>query len=194
LSQGEKRIILVTGGIRSGKSRFAQKLVADLSVSVRYIATAEARDEEMKKRVHLHQANRPSSWPTVEEPLNLASLFTSSAIQTEQAMVTLIDCITVWVSNMLLQRDISDIEYWESNAGIKEVENNVDQFISAILTYPKSIVIVTNEVGWGGIALSPLGRVYQDILGWTNQKIAAAADEVYFVAAGLPLVLKGSKL
>jgi len=196
LSQHDKKIILVTGGIRSGKSSFAQRLVQPYGDHVRYIATAEAKDEEMEKRIGIHRQNRPKSWQTVEEPLHLAKLFyedesDDSEKQTNQEVASLIDCITLWTSNLLLQKGEQDEELWETEEGRKKVETMIDDFLHALTVYRYPVIIVTNEVGWGGIEMSALGRVYQDILGWTNQKIANMADEVYLVVSGIPVQLKG---
>lgn len=187
MSHQDKKIILVTGGVRSGKSKFAQELISTIGKEVRYIATAEAKDKEMEKRIRLHKQNRPCTWQTIEEPTNLEKYF-----NTEIKEITLIDCVTIWVSNLLLLNDNKGKEYWESDKGLKEVELKIDYFISSLKSYPCSVVLVTNEVGWGGIAMSPLGRAYQDILGWTNQKLASAADEIYFVVSGIPMKIKGS--
>lgn len=198
MSHQVKKIILITGGVRSGKSKFAQELISTMGKEVRYIATAEAKDKEMEKRVNLHKQNRPSTWQTLEEPINLVKYFNSESRiskmskETEINEVTLIDCVTIWVSNLLLQNKDKGKEYWESDKGLKEVELQIDYFISSLKNYPNSVVLVTNEVGWGGIAMSPLGRVYQDILGWTNQKLASIADEVYLVVSGIPMIIKGS--
>lgn len=197
MSHQVKKIILVTGGVRSGKSKFAQELVSTMGKEVRYIATAEAKDKEMEKRIRLHKQNRPYTWQTLEEPINLVKYFNTESIisemsQTEIKKITLIDCVTIWISNLLLLNDDKGKEYWESAKGLKEVELKIDYFISSLKNYPSSVVLVTNEVGWGGIAMSPLGRAYQDILGWTNQKLASTADEVYFVVSGIPMKIKGS--
>jgi len=195
-----KKIILITGGIRSGKSKFAQELINTIGEGIRYIATAEVKDKEMEKRVQLHKQNRPSAWEILEEPINIEKYFnpelkvdkTPIETKTERTAVTLIDCVTIWVANLLLQSEDKGVEYWESDNGLKEVELQINNFISSLISHPSSVVLVTNEVGWGGIAMSPLGRVYQDILGWTNQKLASIADEVYFVVSGIPMKIKGS--
>lgn len=189
------QVIFITGGVRSGKSSFAQRLAAESGKPVRYIATAEAKDKEMEKRIQNHRQDRPESWMTVEEPIYLARLFQWNHIEENlnPPAISLIDCITLWISNLLLQRDEDKKEYWETNLGLERVNEMVDEFLATIQSYPFPVIIVTNEVGLGGIEMSPLGRVYQDILGWTNQKIARIASEVYFVASGIPLQIKGSR-
>ncbi len=196
--QKDKKIILVTGGVRSGKSRFAQELAIQYGNQVRYIATAEAKDNEMEKRILLHKKNRPNTWLTIEEPLELAKLFKNRYSNNHRdtlfdrnsdEVLTLIDCITIWTSNLLLQESEGN-DVWKTENGLKKVEGIVDDFLISLQNYPYSIIIVTNEVGWGGIAMNSLGRVYQDFLGWTNQKIAAIADEVYLVASGIPIKIK----
>lgn len=194
MSHQDHKIILVTGGVRSGKSRYAQELVSKYNKQVRYIATAEAKDEEMENRVQLHRENRSDSWLVVEEPIHIEKLFNMNEDTFDsEEYVTLVDCITLWTSNLLLQKDEEGKELWEIENGIKVFEEKVDSFISALKLYNKLVVIVTNEVGWGGIQMSSLGRLYQDLLGWTNQKIAAVADDVYMVVSGIPLKVKGSK-
>ncbi len=198
MSQNNKQIILVTGGVRSGKSSYAQRLVSQYGDNVRYIATAESKDKEMEKRIILHRQNRPQSWKTVEEPIYLSKLLIAGDShhpfienQTTEEVATLIDCITLWTSNLLLQKDEQDKELWETENGRKRVEKMIDDFLNALTSYHYPVIIVTNEVGWGGIEMSTLGRVYQDILGWTNQKIAKTADEVYMVVSGVPIQIKG---
>lgn len=196
MSQNDKKIILVTGGIRSGKSSFAQRLVQPYGDHVRYIATAQAKDEEMEKRIVIHRQNRPKSWRTLEEPIHLAKLFYEDRSddfdkQMNQEVASLIDCITLWISNILLQKDEQGKELWETEEGQKKVESMIDDFLHALTGHRYPVIIVTNEVGWGGIEMNPLGRVYQDILGWTNQKISNIADEVYMVVSGIPVLLKG---
>lgn len=187
----DNKIIIVTGGVRSGKSSFAQKLVLDYDKQVRYIATAEGNDDEMKKRIKHHKEHRPSTWEIVEETINIDELFTNNQDNTEDK-ITMIDCITLWTTNLLLQKDNDGKECWESEEGIKFFEAKVDSFVEALKNYNQPVVIVTNEVGWGGIEIYPLGRVYQDMLGFTNQKLAAVADEVYLVTCGIPMQIKGS--
>lgn len=193
MSNQKNKIILVTGGVRSGKSSYAQKLVLDSNKQVRYIATAEGNDAEMKKRIKHHKENRPTTWEIVEEPINIDDLFEVTDNYDEDK-ITMVDCITLWTTNLLLQKDADGKEYWETDAGIISFEDKVDSFITALKNYDKPVVLVTNEVGWGGIEITPLGRAYQDMLGFTNQKLAAVADEVYLVVTGIPMQIKGSSL
>jgi len=192
-----RRIVLITGGIRSGKSRFAQQLANSLNKQVLYIATAEAKDKEMEERILLHKQNRPTSWLVEEEPIEIAKLLSlrtalDKNITSSLDIVVLIDCITIWVSNLLLQKDNNGKEFWQTKQGLKAVEKTIEQFLYQLNKIPYPVIAVTNEVGWGGIEINPLGRKYQDILGWTNQKIAALANEAYFVVAGIPLQIKNN--
>lgn len=167
-------VTLVLGGARSGKSSHAERLAADASPRRTYIATAQALDDEMATRITHHQSRRDSSWRTVEAPLGL-----SDAIAAEAApdRVVLIDCLTLWLSNLLLaDRDIEE----ESDALIAALEN---------ATGP--LILVSNEVGLGIVPDNALARAFRDHAGRLNQRVAEAADKVVFIAAGLPMTLKG---
>jgi len=196
-----KKIILLTGGVRSGKSRYAQELAKEYQ-RVRFIATAQSLDEEMEKRIKNHQLNRPKDWLLIEEPLKIKDYFLAerngSLFEREKRIggissydVTILDCITLWISNLLLQPANSGKELWETEEGLKLVEKEVLELVEILRGHPLPVIIVTNEVGLGGVQLSPLGRVYQDILGWTNQQLAFVSDEVYLLLSHIPLKIKG---
>ncbi|MFV9510151.1 bifunctional adenosylcobinamide kinase/adenosylcobinamide-phosphate guanylyltransferase [Tepidibacillus sp. LV47] len=189
MSFPQAKIILVTGGVRSGKSSFAQSLASQYERQVRYIATAEAKDEEMRKRILHHQKNRPTNWKVIEEPIWIDQYFAPNE-KASADTVTLLDCVTVWVSNLLLQKDPMGKEMWESEKGVKKVEEQIERFIHALRETNHKAILVTNEVGFGGIEMNVLGRIYQDLLGWTNQKLAKVADQVYLVVAGIPMLIK----
>jgi adenosylcobinamide kinase/adenosylcobinamide-phosphate guanylyltransferase len=162
------------GGARSGKSRYAERLVEDAARCGTYIATAEAGDAEMAERIAAHRARRGPSWRIVEAPLALASAIAAHAAPERPILV---DCLTLWLSNLLL-------------AG-KQADEEAHTLCGALREAAGAVVLVTNEVGMGLVPETPLGRTFRDAAGLLNQKVAALADRVVFVAAGLPLLLKG---
>jgi adenosyl cobinamide kinase/adenosyl cobinamide phosphate guanylyltransferase len=172
---GEKRLTLVLGGARSGKSRYAEGLIAALPAPWTppwtYLATAEAGDAEMAERIATHRQQRGPQWQTVEAPRSLA------AALARQRVPVLVDCLTLWLSNLLLAE--ADIE-----AEIAQLEMTL-----AAMTTP--VVLVANEVGSGIVPDYPLGRRFRDWQGVLNQRMAARADHVVLIVAGLPLALKG---
>jgi adenosylcobinamide kinase/adenosylcobinamide-phosphate guanylyltransferase len=171
---GLPAVTLVLGGARSGKSRYAETLVADAVAAGTYIATAEAGDAEMAARIAAHRAQRGAFWRTVEEPLDLAGAIRRHA---EPARPILVDCLTLWLSNLMGAGRVVAHESETLRAGLREAVGPV--------------VLVANEVGLGLVPETPLGREFRDAAGRLNQDVAALADRVVFVAAGLPLVLKG---
>ncbi|MEM8546737.1 MAG: bifunctional adenosylcobinamide kinase/adenosylcobinamide-phosphate guanylyltransferase [Pseudomonadota bacterium] len=165
-------IILILGGARSGKSRRAQQLAEAAAPSRTFIATAEALDDEMAARIARHQADRGQGWNTVEAPLDLIPALAEAK---QSAEVVLVDCLTLWLSNLLHHE--RDVEF--------EVGELIKQLPSSTTT-----ILVSNEVGLGLVPTTPLGRAFRDQQGWLNQSIAAVSDSVELVAAGLPLTLK----
>jgi adenosylcobinamide kinase/adenosylcobinamide-phosphate guanylyltransferase len=173
-------IILVLGGARSGKSRYAETLAMGAAASATYIATAEAGDAEMAARIAEHRARRDNAgrvacWQTVEAPLALAAAIGARAAPDRPILV---DCLTLWLSNLL-------------GAG-RIVEHESETLCAALRDAAGPVVLVANEVGLGLVPETPLGRQFRDAAGRLNQDIAALADRVVFIAAGLPLVLKGA--
>jgi adenosylcobinamide kinase / adenosylcobinamide-phosphate guanylyltransferase len=169
-------ITLIIGGGRSGKSSYAQQLAVALGDCVLFVATAEARDEEMVARIAAHQEERPPGWRTLEEPYHIAQALESVA----PAPVVVLDCVTLWVSNLLLQEGAT----WEH--AIAEL----DALLAWHQAHPCELIIVSNEVGWGIVPADELTRTYRDWLGRFNQRIAACASSVYLMVAGVAVVIK----
>lgn len=175
-------LTLVTGGARAGKSRYAISLVS-ADEPITYIATAEGLDDDMRGRIARHRAERPPAWRTVEAPIELAE----ALLQAAPGDGVIIDCLTVWVSNLLLRATSGGVGRSEPWYPASEVEDLVE----ALSTRCAPVVVVTNEVGLGVVPPTPLGRAYRDALGRVNQRVAEAADRVSFVVAGIPMVVKG---
>ncbi|WP_054956537.1 bifunctional adenosylcobinamide kinase/adenosylcobinamide-phosphate guanylyltransferase [Paenibacillus dakarensis] len=181
---------LVTGGARSGKSTFAEKLCMSRSTEAIYVATAQAFDEEMKGRIALHQLQRSQAgyaWRNVEEPLKLVELLSNWGEQSrgegEAAPAVLVDCLTLWLSNILLSLE------GEQDAETK-VKSEIARLADQAEQYPGQLILVTNEVGSGIVPEYPLGRLYRDLAGYMNQAIARRSSEVFLVTAGIPVELK----
>jgi adenosyl cobinamide kinase/adenosyl cobinamide phosphate guanylyltransferase len=171
------KITFVLGGARSGKSRYAESVIAALPPPWQppwiYVATAEAGDDEMAERIARHRARRGADWRVVETPHGIAA-----ALQKSGAMPVLVDCLTLWLSNLLL-------------AGI-DIDAETAHLERALAAATAPVVLVANEVGSGIVPDHPLGRRFRDAQGILNQRIAARADRVVLVVAGLPVALKGS--
>lgn len=169
------QIILITGGARSGKSKYAEQRAGEMGDRRLYVATAEAKDEEMSQRIAEHQKRRGNQWRTIEEPVELAEALQAHRGKTDSALV---DCLTLWISNLLTGRDE------------KYVEEKVEQLVETLPQLDFHVVLVTNEVGWGIVPDNPLARQFRDLAGWTHQRIAQAADEVVLMVAGVPMIVK----
>jgi adenosylcobinamide kinase/adenosylcobinamide-phosphate guanylyltransferase len=170
-----KEIILITGGARSGKSRYAEQRVGEMGGRRLYVATAEARDEEMAQRIAEHRQRRGNQWRTIEEPLELTQALLAEHGKTDCALV---DCLTLWTSNLLIRRDD------------KYASEKVEELIEKLPQLNFHLVFVTNEVGWGIVPDNPLARKFRDLAGWTNQCVAQAANEVILMVAGVPMIAK----
>ena len=179
------KIVLITGGARSGKSRFAENYVARCGKSIAYIATSQIYDEEMAYRVKLHRQRRPSSWQTFEAPFEAHNALKEAFAEHD---TVLFDCLTLYLSNYLCQEknqllSLDDL-YAETSLLMQELINTVRSVKN------KTCVFVTNEVGAGIVPENELARKYRDLAGLCNQQIAKTADEVYFVVSGIPLQIK----
>ena len=182
-----KGCTLIVGGARGGKSRFAQELAEKTGEAVLFVATAEAGDEEMRRRIEKHRKSRPASWQTLEATSNLAS-----RIQQEIGgkAVVLIDCITLLVSNILGGSGSRDGEQADEGLIEEKVNTEINELIEFIDQTDARFIIVSNEVGLGLVPANQMGRLYRDILGRANQLLARHADEVYLMVCGLPMPLK----
>jgi adenosylcobinamide kinase/adenosylcobinamide-phosphate guanylyltransferase len=173
-----KTVTLVLGGVRSGKSRWAQEFAAK-NERVAYVATAQACDAEMQEKIRRHQVDRPSHWHTVEEPLELASAIAEHDAEFD---VLLVDCLTVFVANLLEAAEVDSAS----------MDLRIESFLNTLRAARVSMILVSNEVGSGVVPPYPAGRRFRDALGELNQRVAAIADNVVLLVAGLPLALKGT--
>lgn len=168
----EARLVLITGGARAGKSAFAQEWAHALGDDeVSFIATAQALDEEMRTRIERHQQERPPIWETLEEPLEVPFVLSLA-----QGRVVLLDCLTLWVSNLM-------------HAG-REVLPEVENLLAIRAETHKILLVVTNEVGMGIVPDNALARQYRDLLGAANRRMAEEADVVYLLVSGIPVKIK----
>lgn len=165
-----ERLILITGGARSGKSTKALSLAARYSEKI-FVATGQALDDEMRARIDRHRTERGESWKTIEEPLDLAR-----AMQVDPGAVAIVDCMTLWLSNAM-------------DANI-DIESALDDFIAAARQRRAPVIVVTNEVGMGIVPIYESARRFRDLAGMTNQRMAAAADVVWLIVCGLGMQLK----
>jgi adenosyl cobinamide kinase/adenosyl cobinamide phosphate guanylyltransferase len=163
---------LIIGGARSGKSRYAEQLIMSLPRPWVYIATAEVSDNEMTARIAEHQARRGEQWQTVEAPLDLVE-----RLEVGPDATALVDCLTLWLSNLMFAN--------------RDVEAEIARLETAVASRRSPLVLVSNEVGFGIVPDNALARKFRDLQGRLNQRVAARADRVVLVVAGLPVVLKG---
>lgn len=185
-------IVLVIGGVRSGKSRFAQELALNLGGNdVLYVATAEPRDVEMERRIAHHRSSRPSSWQTLEKPLRTGAAIAEMSVIPS---VILLDCMTLLVSNVLC--DVFAVANSEREVGLvcnevddleARVQEEVDDIIKVADARNTNIIIVSGEVGAGVVPDHAMGRIFRDMLGLANQRIASQANATYWMVAGLPI-------
>ena len=178
---------LIFGGARSGKSLLAEKHAAESALRVIYLATAEARDGEMNRRIAHHRERRPVEWGCVEETIHLAAKLQELAAPD---LCILVDCLTLWLSNLLFAgQAAAQAEAGEAiNCALFNAE--IDALINGLPQLPGQIILVSNEIGWGIVPMHPVSRLFADEQGRLNQRIAAVCERVTLVAAGLPLALK----
>jgi adenosylcobinamide kinase / adenosylcobinamide-phosphate guanylyltransferase len=175
------KITLVTGGVRSGKSRFALSYAQSKDGNKMFIATAVPFDDEMKIRVDNHRRERGELFETVEEPYELAAAITSVD---SRYSITVVDCLTVWMGNLFYK--------YEQNPG--QIYTEIDRLVMALSRVQSEIIIVTNEVGWGIVPENKLAREFRDMNGLLNQKVAAVADNVILSVSGIQINIKGNGL
>ncbi|MBF0380888.1 MAG: bifunctional adenosylcobinamide kinase/adenosylcobinamide-phosphate guanylyltransferase [Magnetococcales bacterium] len=171
---------LILGGARSGKSSLAEELAKKTGLDVIYIATAQAKDDEMQNRILQHKLRRPAHWQLVEEPLDLSAVLKNNA---KAGSLLLVDCLTIWLSNILLQPN------WQQLLNKEKKE-----LLELLPTIASPTILVGNETGLGVVPMGELSRNFVDENGWLHQDLAKICDRVIFTVAGLPTVLKGEEL
>jgi adenosylcobinamide kinase/adenosylcobinamide-phosphate guanylyltransferase len=181
-----KQLVLILGGVRSGKSQFAQEMALRLGQSVLFVATGEALDEEMRQRIEEHQKARPSNWRTIEAPLGVGR---RTREQTGDAQVVIVDCLTLLVSNVIGQ--CGDPEQVDAGLVSEKLAVEIEELVDCIEEVEASFILVSNEVGMGLVPDNRLGRLYRDCLGKANRELAQRVDTVYLMIAGIPMVVKG---
>ncbi|MDI6781292.1 MAG: bifunctional adenosylcobinamide kinase/adenosylcobinamide-phosphate guanylyltransferase [bacterium] len=169
-------ITFIIGGIRSGKSKFACQMAEGKNKGVVYIATCVPLDDETQERVEKHRTSRPKEWLVIEEPVDIERVLLSVSGNS----VILIECLSLWISNLLLD-----------GKGYEDICQSAEGLVDVLKRIDNDIIVVSNEVGLGGISPNKLARVFTDVLGETNQLVCNAADEVYAVIAGIPVRIKG---
>jgi adenosylcobinamide kinase/adenosylcobinamide-phosphate guanylyltransferase len=175
-----KKIVLITGGQRSGKSLYAEQLALSLSEHPVYLATAHIWDEEFRQRVMKHQERRGSQWTNIEEERMLSR-------HDLTGRVVVIDCITLWCTNFFFDRNKPDWEQPTVEEALEAVKAEFDKFTSQEATF----IFVTNEIGSGGVSTDVIQRRFTDLEGWMNQYVASVADEVVLMVSGIPVRIKG---
>lgn len=173
-----KRIILITGGQRSGKSQYAEKLALSLSPAPLYIATAHIWDEDFRQRVEIHKRRRGPQWTNIEEERKLSDIYIYNK-------VALIDCLTLWATNFFFDANNKE-DKPDVGRCLSELKAEFDKFTSQDATF----IFVTNEIGSGGVSASSVQRQFTDLLGWLNQYVAEKADDVYMTVSGIPVKIK----
>lgn len=174
-----KRIIMITGGQRSGKSQYAEKLALSLSDNPVYLATAHIWDEEFRQRVNIHQQRRGEQWTNIEEEKYLSR-------HDVTGRTVVIDCITLWCTNFFFSREKAEWEQPSVDEALAAVKAEFDKFTSQDATF----IFVTNEIGSGGVSDNAIQRRFTDLEGWMNQYVAARADEVVLMVSGIPVKIK----
>ena len=175
----DKKLIFITGGCRSGKSQYALDYANRHFHKKLYLATCEALDEEMAKRIEDHKKKRGRDWQTAEEPIKITDVIRQHQDDME---VILLDCVTLWLSNLLMRQKDD-----------REIMNEVDKLMDTVKQSQSSFIFVSNEVGMGLVPVEPLGRRFRDLSGMANQKIAEVAQTVIFTVSGIPIFVKGKE-
>ena len=181
----KSNLTLILGGARSGKSSYAQSLAEESGKSVTFIATAQALDDEMSARIRKHRAERSPDWETLEIPFEIAS-----HTHRIESNVVILDCITLLISNLLMQFVKDDLV--DETPFIASVQKEIYELIGKLRAceQEQNWLIVSNEVGLGLVPSYQMGRVYRDAIGWANQTLAREADKVIFMVAGIPTTIK----
>jgi adenosylcobinamide kinase/adenosylcobinamide-phosphate guanylyltransferase len=170
-----KHVILVTGGARSGKSKYAEQRAGELGDRRLYVATAEPQDEEMARRIAEHKKRRGDRWITIEEPIDVSKVLLRHRNRIDCGLV---DCLTLWLSNVIFRH------------GVACATKKVSELIRILPELDFPVAFVTNEVGSGIVPDNALARQFRDLAGWANQSIAQSADEVVLMVAGIPMIVK----
>lgn len=183
-----KKIILVLGGARSGKSNFAREYAQRGGIkNVLFVATATAGDVDMHRRIEKHKHERPSTWRTLEAVTNIGRQIESNA---GDAQLVIVDCITLLINNIFNRFDEKQFDTLDDSLLEKELVAELEQFLSCLKKVDASFLVVSNEVGLGLVPDNRMGRLYRDCLGRANQMLAQVSDEVYLLVAGIPLMIK----
>ena len=174
-----RRIILITGGQRSGKSQTAERMALQLSDNPVYLATAHIWDEEFNRRVEMHQRRRGPQWTNIEEEKELSR-------HNVEGRVVVVDCITLWCTNFFFAREKAEWEQPTVDLALEALKSEFDRFTNQDATF----IFVTNEIGSGGVSESAIQRRFTDLEGWMNQYVASKADEVIFMVSGIEVKIK----
>ena len=188
-----KELTLLIGGVRSGKSAFAVQLAERSGGRVLFLAAMAPGDDEDRQRVRRHQGDRPAHWHTLEEPLAVPEALRSRGRDFDTVVM---DCLTLWVASLMAATGLAEtpsgvLSSSELDSAERAVEGRVADLLAAYREQPSALIVVTNEVGSGLVPAYPSGRLFRDLLGLANQRLAAHADTVHYVVAGLPLTVKG---
>jgi adenosylcobinamide kinase/adenosylcobinamide-phosphate guanylyltransferase len=183
-----KKVLLLLGGARSGKSRYAQEYAQKQAEKVLFVATATAGDEDMRQRIEQHKKDRPVDWTTLEVTHRLGKEIEAAWVGED---VLIIDCITMLVNNIFCSYDEDQFEKLEDAVLEKKVVSEISELIACMKRVEASFIIISNEVGLGLVPDNRMGRLYRDILGRANQMLAQNSEEVYLMVAGIPLRVKG---
>ncbi|MFH1031545.1 MAG: bifunctional adenosylcobinamide kinase/adenosylcobinamide-phosphate guanylyltransferase [Chloroflexota bacterium] len=182
-------MVLITGGARSGKSHYAQELARKMGGQVLFVATAEAGDEEMRRRIEKHRQSRPPDWRTLEATGHIGSRIEQ---EVGDAQIVVVDCITLLVGNVFGSHSDPAFEKIEESVLEEQVAAEISELIDCMRKATASFIVVTNEVGLGLVPDNRVGRLYRDLLGKANQMLAQSVDEVILMIAGLPVKVKPS--